>query len=158
MTDTLENKALNLSFLFLKFRPRTQKELETYLLKKKKHYHLTKKIVQTVIQKLKKQNLIDDERFIEWFVERKSSHKPKSQFVIVRELLSHGIERSLIDTYFSKHTVNEEELAKKAILPRWNRLKQLSKDKRFTKAVSFLARRGFSYDTIKKTITELESS
>lgn len=147
---------LNYAFFFLKFRPRTRKEIETYLYKKIQKRHWSRDDVKKAIQHLEKIELINDKNFIKWFVEQRTLLKPKGKFILQQELLKHGIEKELIDEYFSSYSVNEEELAEKILQERWHRYKNLDKRKRFEKAVSFLLRRGFTFETAKKTIDKLQ--
>lgn len=157
MTDNeVLSKALNRAYFFLKFRPRTRKELEDYLQKKAKRLKLTEAQIIKTLSKLKEQGFIDDKAFIEWYVNQRSRLKPKSRFLLGRELFKLGISREQADSYFEKHTVDEDRLASRALAPRWSRLKQLSWEKRFQRASSFLRLRGFGYEVIKKTIAEFE--
>jgi len=89
-------------------------------------------------------------------VEQKSVLKPKAVFVLKRSLRLYGIDQNLIDDYFEKNKFNEEEMAKKSLGTRWERWKVLSREKRFQKIASYLQRRGFSYDIIKKLVAEFE--
>jgi len=143
------------AYFYLKFRPRTKKEITTYLTKKCQKKKIESSLVDRVINRLEVQKFVDDKEFIKWFVEQRNSGKPKSTFVLEGELLRLGIEKDLIVSYFESHTQNEEELAYKALQPKWHRLNLFSNKDRFRKAVAFLARRGFSFDTIKKTIEKM---
>ncbi len=154
--DEQVGKALNLAYFFLKFRPRTKKEITQYLLKKSTRFHLDQKAIDEVVEELENQGLIDDQKFIERFVEERSRTKQKSSFVLKRELIRFGIGRDLIDEYFANHLLDEESLALKALNGRWYRFQNLPYQERFQKASQFLARRGFSFEIIKKTIKKLE--
>ena len=59
--------------------------------------------------------------------------------------------------YFFQNVVDEEALARQILEVRWPRFKNLDSRKRFEKAVSFLGRRGFGFDVIKKTVKKLEN-
>ncbi len=150
-------KALDLAYFYLKFRFRTKKEVENYLHKKSQKYHLSGVVINGAIKELESQGLIDDKKFIEWLVEQRNRSKQKSRFALTQELLKFGINRDLINEYFDNHLFNEEELASGALLSHWQRWQYLPKKERFQKAVQFLMRRGFSFDVIKKTITNLEN-
>ena len=152
--DKLYLKALNLSYFYLNFRPRTYKEIEEYLQKKAAKFKFDEKTISKAIKSLQQDNLINDQKFIEWFVEIKTTRRPISKFLIKQKLLKHGVEKQLIDEYLEKNTVDELKLAKIALEKRWLRFKNLPKKEKFQKTASFLGRRGFSYDIIKKTIAE----
>lgn len=147
---------LNYAFFFLKFRPRTKKEIETYLNKKIQKRHWSRDDVKKVIQHLEELDLINDKNFVKWFVEQRILLKPKGKYVLQQELLKHGIDKEDIDEYFSSYSVDEEKLAEKILQERWHRYNKLDKRKRFEKAASFLMRRGFSFEISRKIISRLE--
>lgn len=147
---------LNKAYFYLKFRPRTIWEMRRYLYKKIEKTHWSRADADKVINYLIKQELLNDKKFIEIFVDERSLLKPKGEFVLKQELLRHGIEKNLIDEYFSTHSVNEEELAAKVLAHRWLRFKNLSREKRWQKASQFLLRRGFGFNLVRKIIKKLE--
>lgn len=149
-------KLLNYAYFFLKFRPRTKKEIENYLNKKIQKRHWSCDDVKKVIRHLEELDLINDKNFIKWFVEQRILLKPKSTFVLRQELIKHGIDKEIINEYFSSYSIDEEKLAEKILQERWLRYESLDKRKRFEKAASFLLRRGFNFDLVKKTIAKLE--
>jgi len=147
---------LNKAYFFLKFRPRSEKEIRDYLYKKIKSKHWSRDDAEKVIEELKEEDLIDDKKFVDWFVRFRITLKPKGKKVLVRELKQKGISDELIEKYFSENKIDEESLAFKILEKRWPRFKNLDSRKRFEKATRFLMSRGFNYDLIKKTISKLQ--
>src|SRR3989344_6971885 len=113
---------LNYAYFYLKFRPRTKKEVHDYLLKKIKKRHWSTDDVDEAIKQLEEQNLINDREFVKWFVEQRIIGKPKGKFVLKAELLRFGIPKELIDGYLEEHPLEEEDLAFRALKSKWNRL------------------------------------
>lgn len=148
---------LNKAYFYLKFRPRTEKEIRSYLYKKIKTKHWSKDDVEKVIEKLKKEDLIDDKKFIDLFVRDRLALKPKGKKVLIQELRQKGISDELIENYFSKNQINEEKLALEILKKRWLRFKNLDSQKRFEKSARFLISRGFDFNLVKKTIDKLKS-
>ena len=148
--------ALNSAYYYLKFRPRTKKEVERNLKKKANKYQWSDEIIEKALKYLEEQNLINDADFIKLFVESRNKIKQKSQFALKSELMKKGVSKDLIDLHFAEHEQNEEELAYTALRTRWTRFERLDKQKRFKKVASFLGSRGFSFDVIKKTIAKYE--
>lgn len=146
----------NHAYFYLKFRPRTKKEVRDYLYKKIVKRHWSRDSVDKVIQQLEEQNFINDKEFVRWFIEQRNNSKPKSQFVLTQELLRYGVPKELIVFYFEENSQPEEKLALKALQSKWNRFQRLEKKERFEKSASFLSRRGFSFDLIRKTIESIE--
>lgn len=147
---------LNCAYFYLKFRPRTKKEMQSYLYEKVKKRHFSRDDADKAIMQLAEQGLIDDKAFVEWFVEQRIRGKPKGRFVLKGELLRLGVEKDLIDKYFQENPLEEEKLAFKALKSKWHRFKNLPKKDRFEKSAAFLVRRGFSFDVIRKTIEKME--
>ena len=146
---------LNYAYFYLKFRPRSKKEVQDYLLKKIKKRHWSTDDVEKVIKQLEELNFINDKEFVKWFVEQRNRGKPKGGFVLKGELLRFGIDKELIDLYLLENPLEEEDLAFRALKSKWQRFKNLSQKERFEKSAAFLSRRGFSFDIIRKTIEKM---
>ena len=150
--------ALNSAYFYLKFRPRTKKEVERNLQKKSQKYGWSDETIQQALTYLEEQKLINDREFIQLYVESRIKIKPKSTYALRNELTKAGIAKELLDEYFAEHEQNEEALAYEALKNRWPRYGHLDKKTRFQKAASFLTNRGFSFDTIKKTIAKYDET
>lgn len=147
---------LNIAFFYLKFRPRTIKETREHLYKKVRTTHWSHEAVDKVINHLIELKFLDDKAFIDFLVRSRTATKVKGVYAIKQELYRFGVEKQLVDEYFSNTEINEEELAEKALTRRWEIIKKLPKQKRFEKALSFLQRRGFNFDISRKTIEKFE--
>lgn len=156
MNEDLLN-LLNKAYFFLKFRPRSEKEIRDYLYKKIKSKHWSRDDAEKVIQELKEEGLIDDEKFIDLYVRDRTTLKPKGKKLLIRELKQKGIKEELIEKYFSVNEIDEEKLALQILQKRWPRFKSLYSQKRFEKSARFLLGRGFSFDIVKRTIEKLQS-
>lgn len=148
---------LNIAFFYLKFRPRTIKETREHLYKKVRTTHWSHEAVDKVINHLIELKFLDDKTFIDFLVRSRTATKVKGIFAIKQELNRFGVDKELVDEYFSNTEINEAELAEKFLSSRWPRLKSLPKQKRFEKALSLLQRRGFNYETSRKTIEKMEN-
>lgn len=149
---------LNYAYFYLKFRPRTVKEVRDYLYKKTEKRHWSRDLVEQAIKDLEERGLVNDKEFVRWFVDQRNRGKPKGGFVLKGELLRLGIEKELIDLYLLENPLEEEDLAFRALKSKWQRFKKLSHEERFGKAAAFLTRRGFSFDIIRKSIEKIEKS
>ncbi|GAB4218650.1 MAG: hypothetical protein Fur009_0480 [Candidatus Microgenomates bacterium] len=146
---------LNKAYFYLKFRPRTEKEIRDYLYKKIINTHFSRADVEVVIEKLKDQDLINDEKFMDMYIKDRLNLKPKGKKILIKELENKGVPKELINKYFENNNINEEELAKKILAKRVGRYFSLDRKKAKEKAYRFLLSRGFSYETAKKTIEDL---
>ncbi len=150
--------ALSSAYYFLKFRPRTRVEIERNLKKKAQKYGWPDAVIEKALTHLEELNFINDRDFIKLFVEGRNKIKQKSVFALRSELMRLGISKDILDEYFSNNTQNEDELAYEALRSRWPRFARLDKQTRFKKVAAFLANRGFSFDTIKKTIAKYDEN
>jgi len=151
-------KALNRCYYFLKFRPRTEKEVINFLYKKSKKYKLNTKSILDLVKELKSKEYINDKNFIEWFVLKKSTKKPTAAFLIKRELRAYGIKDNDIEEYFEKNKFDEYTLAKNLLTKYWFKLSTLDFETKRMKIQNLLLRRGFNYEIIKKAIEEFEKN
>ncbi len=151
-------KALSLAYRYLSFRPRSVGEVEKYLEKKSEKYTISSGDIQATLELLKDQGYLNDGEFIKSFVESRNLLKPKSERVLGMELRKLGVSQEDIDSYFSENTTDEIDLAQKALRKKMKSLLLIVDErKRFIKAITFLQRRGFSYDIAKQTYLHLLS-
>jgi regulatory protein len=162
-SDQVE-RLLNKSLKFLSFRPRTEKEVREYLLRKGKLKDIEnsdvegeqyKKSVEKVIDKLKKLKQINDREFAEWLLEQRSKFRQRGNRLIKIELLQKGVDKKIIEELPFKDKTGEEELAMKAASKKYPSYKKLNQKDSKIKMSQYLARRGFSWDVIKKTVDTL---
>jgi regulatory protein len=139
-----EEKFLNLTYRYLSYRPRSEKEVVNHLTKKK----VNKKTIAKIISRLKKQDYLDDEEFALWWIDQRQRFRPRSRYFLKSELIKKGVERKIIDQALTK--VDEEALVDKIILKRKSRLKNLEPFQARKKLIGYLQRRGFSWEIIKK--------
>lgn len=150
-------KYLQNVLFFLKFRNRSEKEIRDYLLKKK----APDSDIQKVLDYCKKYNLIDDEKFAVDWINSRLSYRLKSKRVIKAELIAKGIDRELIDKAFL-HVQNEEGMnisdsmqAEKIVKQKLPHYINLSLREARQKLTALLLRRGYDYDTAKKSIDDV---
>jgi regulatory protein len=152
-------KYLNKALHFLSFRPRSEKEVRDSLLKK----DAPEEIIERVIARLKEHKFVRDEDFAKWFIENRLRFRPKSINIIKLELKQKGIERDIIDSAILEIQnsdvvdveVNDLDSAKKLVAKRIEKYQGQDKQVIYQKLGSYLARRGFNWDTIKKSIDDI---
>ncbi len=178
-------KFYNIALRFLSYRPRSEKEVRDHLnikyqISKIKNKRVEKNelgiqsIIDKVIQKLKEQKFINDEEFGKWWVEQRTTFKPRSLRLIKTELRQKGISNEVVDKMiydlrparsaggFKNYDLEE---AKKLIEKRIKRFRNplrceaskfgMTNEVVYQKLGSYLARRGFDWETIKKSIDEV---
>lgn len=132
-------KALHL----LEFRPRSEEEIRRKLDKKE----ISAEVINQVIERLRRNNLVNDEQFAQAWVENRSAFRPRSRKALQYEMRQKGLSGAAIEQALTNLEIDEEELAYQAALKQSRKLNQLDKMDFRRKMFSFLARRGFSYGT-----------
>ncbi len=147
MDELIFDKYFNSSLKFLSYRSRSEKEVRDNLIKKKAPQDLIEKIVE----RLKEHKFLDDKEFAIRFVEQRILSKPKAARVLKMELRQKGVSADIIENI---EMGDELEHAKKLLDKKVERYKSLDRDEIYKKMGSFLAGRGFDWETIKKAIDE----
>jgi len=145
---------------FLSFRPRSEKEINDYIQKKLFKSsagvdELKKKIKDKIINKLKKQMLIDDYKFACWWLEQRLAFRPKGKKMLYLELRQKGVVQDIIEkTLAQLPDYKFEDLASALVDKKIRLYEKLPLFKQKQKLFEFLQRRGFEYSIIKKVIDE----
>lgn len=142
--EKLYQKCLDKAFLLLSIRMQTEHELWEKLGKKS-----DKSTIFRVIQRLKELGYIDDSRFATLWIESRSHTRGAN--LLRTELIKKGIKRNIIDETIGSLDYNQQLEAAIAIVRPKDKI-EYTKDERFKKLGGLLARRGFSYDIIKKAL------
>lgn len=157
MTDKeLESLLYGKCIRLISKRPRSVWEITQYLNKKStRSASLTTDyglLTTTIIKKLVSTEFLNDTAFIDWWVDSRSSFKPKGKRALIVELKQKGIQNDDIEAYFESHGLNEEALAREVLRKKERTLRLLDPKLRTKKATELLLRRGFSYDVAKRAI------
>lgn len=136
-------RACRQALRYLGFRPRSCKEIEKYL--NSKGY--TSQAVQGAVERLTEQRYLNDMAFAGFWVENRKSFRPRSLSALRYELRQKGIADEIITAALAG--INEEELAWRAAKGKVRNWRNLKKEHFQKKMLSFLSRRGFSYEVSK---------
>lgn len=143
------NKALH----FLSYRPRSVKEIHNFLKKKVKNQQ--EDLISQVIEKLKKDNLVNDNEFVDWWLEQRSSFNPKSEKVLRLELRQKGIDEDLIEEKLAAiDSVQRQEAMRQVIEKKIRLYAGLGKFKLRNKLLRYLTSHGFDYELAKNLVDE----
>ena len=124
-TEADPKKQLNKAVHLLSFRPRSAAELK-------------QRGLGAVIPQLIELDLIDDQKFAQWWVEQRVNSNPRGNIGLKAELQQKGIDREIIDSVLLSKD-QETDLAKKLLAK-----KNLDKPR----AQRLLLSRGFSSDIV----------
>lgn len=141
----------NLVLRFLSYRPRSEREIQEYLKKKK----VSEQTISKIIGKLQDFKFIDDLEFAKFWIEQRTRFKRKPLRVIEYELKQKGINRDLIEDILSQlkdrkslDLTSATKLAEKKL----DFYRNLDSKKRNEKVANYLLRKGFSYEVVKKIL------
>jgi regulatory protein len=145
----------------LNIRYRSEREIRDYLKrlsfkrKIKEQDELSEVVVEALIEKLKKRDLINDLRFAKEWVEARRRSKKKGINALKSELFQKGIYREVVEEVLSNEAesgLDEISLAKEALEKKLRVWKNLPQPEFKQKAIQFLMRKGFNYDIAKQVI------
>lgn len=155
-TESQFGKVYARALEYCMMRPHSAREVRDYLYRKTRDSKTktgeTKKgvapqITARVFDRLVEKGYVDDEKFTRYWVENRSLTKGVSRRKLQAELRAKGVESTIIERHLSESVrTDEDELAK--IIAK--------KRKRYPdeqKLMQYLARQGFSYDDIKRSLT-----
>ena len=131
---------LDKAYRFLSYRPRSQHEISTYLQRKQ----ASPQIIDSVMAKLKRQKLLDDQEFIVWWVDQRARFRPRGKRALRFELRQKGVSGPSVETVLAG--LDELKLAKKA-------LKNHARS--YRQAGRFLVQRGFGWSVIRPVLEEI---
>ena len=152
-----DEKWFTLALKYLQRRPMSEKEIGDYLKKKNAPADVS---LQVVIF-LKEKKFLDDVAFASWWIDQRTRFRQKGKFLIEQELLQKGVSRDTIAEAFAntkEEILSDLEKAKIVLQKKKEKFIHLSKHERYQKAGSYLARRGFDTESIRKSIDEIFSS
>lgn len=142
---SLDGKLRARALEWVLLRPRSAKELRTYLIKKQADASL----MQAIMDEFARKGYQDDESFARWWVDNRV-RKNKSNIAIQSELLQKGIARGVIDAVLSQSGTQKDRLrllvAQKRHVPKYQ-----SDSLKFKK---YLLGKGFSYSDIDEVLGE----
>ncbi len=149
----LSQKARNYSFLLLKFRPRSEKEIYQRLKNKK----FTPEVIRQTIDFLKDKGFIDDHYFARAWVEARIK-KPLGIRRLREELKIKGIDKDIISDIIGqiKENYQETEIVSALIQERLKKLTNIDPLKAKRRTYAYLLRRGFSPDIVIDVLNRLE--
>lgn len=145
----------------LNVRYRSEKEIRDYMRnlsfkrKLKDKDELSEVVIEALIEKLKKRDLINDLRFATEWVEARRKSKKKGINALKSELFQKGIDREIVAEVLSAENTEsgaEEKLAVEALerkLRIWQNLPEMEFKQ---KALRFLMAKGFNYDLAKQVV------
>lgn len=143
--------ALQRALHFISYRPRTRQEVHQNLEKA----GVPADVIDETIARLQEQRLINDSQFAEFWIDNRTTFRPRSERLLALELRQRGLTEPVIQEALQAAAIDEQAAAYQAAQKRSRRLAGLDRQAFRQKLGSFLARRGFSYETSSGAVNQL---
>ena len=150
LLDDERGKAYDRALTYLSYRPRSQAEVERYLLQK----GWSESIVSEVIERLGQEKLLDDREFARFWIENREKFRPRGQMALRHEMRTKGLDKEIIAE--TLENFDEEESAYSVACNRARQLSGLPPREFRQKLGQYLARRGFDFSVIETVVRRLE--
>ena len=146
-------KILGKVFNFLSYRPRSQKEVRDYLVKKK----VDEEEITDVVKYLSEKKYLNDEEFARWWIEQRMTFRPAGWRLLKMELKQKGVGEEVAEKILSDKDIkiSGEELARKVVEKKLKSVGKLPPEQVREKLFAALARRGFEWELIKEVVDEI---
>ncbi len=139
-------KALNL----LSYRPQSEAEIR----QKMKKGGFDPDVITKVLDRLRETGLVRDESFAREWVENRSALRPRSRKMLAYELRQKGVAEEAIEQALETSS-EDEDLAFQAATRYAHKLTGVDWQEFHRRLMSFLARRGFSYETTNTVVRQV---
>ncbi len=139
----------NAAVQYLSYRPRSETELRTKLHQR----GFGGNNIETVITGLKKQALVDDKAFAQFWKENRESFSPRSRWLTGLELKRKGIAKDIIDQVVG--AMDDDDGAYRAALSKSHQLDHSDYESFHRRLGDYLKRRGFSYAVMIDTVERI---
>ena len=149
-----DSEAMDRSFHYLSYRPRTCMEIRRYLGK-----HGLARHANVAIDRCLELGYLDDDAYAQAFVRERTRLKPRGRRRLVSELLARGVERGIaevaVDAALAEEGVTEEALLRTVAVRRARTLRGVDPPAARRRLEAFLHRRGFPSGAIHDLVREL---
>lgn len=147
------HKVYTLTIHFLSYRIRSEKEVITYLQKKE----VEEEQIAVIMQRLKKEKLLDDQQFAEMFVRSRMNTSSKGPKVIEQELFEKGICGQIAANALEQYTPALQKEKVQKLLGK--KIKQSSKEsfqKQINQAKNTILQKGFNQQLVFEAIQTMD--
>lgn len=148
-TADAEEQAHERAVRLIARRPRSETEVRQRLQKA----GVAAPVITTVLDRLRASKLLDDEAFARFWVENRTTFRPRSKRALQMELKRKGVSTPALAE--ALQDTNDAEAAHALALKRAKRLAALPAPDFRRKLSEYLARRGFDYETVEPIVRQV---
>lgn len=143
---SVDDKLYGMTLRYVGLRPRSEWEMRTYLQRKQ----ASPALVNSILNKLSKDGLINDIKFAQAWVENRRLLRPTSKRKLQQELRAKRISDEVISQVLREDETDERQQLRTLATKRRSRYAD------DMKLMQYLVRQGFSYEDVKAVIAELQ--
>jgi regulatory protein len=147
-------RATEAALRLLASRPRSVREISNRL-RQKGFEQVT---IDRAIEKLEGWNYVDDAEFARYWVENRTTHKPRGRRLLEQELRTKGVDREVVKEAIAEAEVDEESAALELARAKLPTYRHDDPQTARRKMAGYLQRRGYGYDVIKPVIDSVFSN
>ncbi len=144
-------RALDTALTFLGHRPRSEREVRRRLARAE----TPPTIVEEVMEKLRRWDLVDDQAFAAYWIEQRQTFRPRGTRLLRAELRQRGVSGEVAASATHEAETSADDDAYRAAAKKAQQLAALDERTFRTRLSQFLGRRGFGWDTITPTVERL---
>ncbi len=145
--EVVHERALNL----LSHRPRSAEEVRRKLRDSKQEFSDT--AIETVIERLERAGLLDDEAFARYWVDNREWFNPRSARALRHELRQKGVSNQVVDRVLAD--LDEQDAAYRAAQAKVRRYAHADEAEFRKRMGGYLSRRGFAYGVVRDVLDRL---
>ncbi len=145
-------KSFDKTLAFAMTRPRSLKEVKDYFRRKE----IDSSLHENILNRLIRLELLDDQKFAEWWVRQRLEFKHKSKKDITFELRQKGINGQTIKNVLDDSEIDEVKIAKELISKKIYKWQKYEDKVRRQKISQYLARKGFNWDVINSVVDMIQ--
>jgi len=145
--DSQIQKTYNRAIYYLKYGPRTVEQMRKYLLLKE----YEPEYIELALERLAKERYLDDDKYIDNWIEQRRSIKARSSKQLYIELIKKGVDKQLVQSKLAELDDDADRQAIAVLIEKKGRLSQYQDRQKMTQ---YLMRQGFKYHDICSVLDE----
>ena len=142
-------KAYDAALFFLGSRPRSEREIRSRLARGE----YDAQVVDHVVERLRRMQLVDDAAFAAYWVEQRATHKPRGARLLKQELRQKGVSQDVVTQALPEE--DDADGAYRAAQRKAVSLRALDERTFKQRLGAFLQRRGYGYESIRGVVARL---
>lgn len=142
--QSADDKVLGLALRYVSIRMRSEWEIRSYLDRKK----VSPALADIILNKLSEYGFVDDYKFAEAWVNNRRLLRPTSLRKLQQELRAKRVSSEVIEQVLTEDETDEQDILRELVAKKRARYPDR------LKFMQYLARQGFGYEDIKRTLDE----